>query len=1198
MATITGTNGSDVIDEFLDGGDPHGADEIFGLDGDDTIHMYNNTTLPPFYPSVTDVVHGGAGSDTLAFQMTSGALIGLGGNAVDGYSGRHIWSNAYGGGNNSTSTLDFDGIERLDVEVSGSGTFSLLDTHDTVTVLNSGATVETLGGDDVVSVVGGTNTANLGDGNDRLVVNYGTSTIGVYMITPLTGSLAAGYSGAFYIAGGYARANFTGSEHFTVTTGSAGDTLVTGDGDDVISSQGGSDFVTAGQGNDVLDGGGGIDALSIDLSDETEGVTINLLAAGAQQTGGTGSITGFESFAGTVTGSAFGDTLIEGTFNYDTTFNTGAGDDLVQVSDGTDTANLGDGNDRLVVDYGHSTVGIYMITPLTGTLAAGYSGAFYIAGGYARANFTGAENFTVTSGSAGDTLVTGDGNDVISSQGGNDFVTSGQGNDVLDGGAGTDALSIDLSDEAGGVTINLLAAGEQQTGGTGSITGFESFAGTVTGSAFGDTLIEGAFNYNTTFNTGAGNDLVQVSDGTDTANLGDGSDRLVVDYGGSTVGVYMITPLTGSEAAGYSGAFYIAGGYARANFTGAENFTVTSGSAGDTLVTGDGDDVIASRAGSDFVTTGQGNDVLDGGDGTDALSIDLSDEAGGVTINLLLAGQQQTGGTGSITAFESFAGTVTGSAFDDTLIEGAFNYDTTFNTGAGNDLVQVSDGTDTVNMGDGSDRLVVDYSSSTVRVYMITPLSGSLAAGYSGAYYIAGGYARANFTGVEHFTVYGSSAGDTLVGGDGNDTFDGGAGADSLTGGGGNDTYVVDIAGDVVTEGLNQGTDLVRTALASYTLGANLENLTGTAATGQELTGNGLANAIMAGAGDDMLSGGAGNDTLNGGAGTDTVTYADASSGVSVSLGVLAAQAVGGGADTDRLSQIENLIGSGYGDTLLGSTLANVLEGRGGSDNLRGFAGNDVLIGGFGDDTLFGGGDNDTLTGGDGNDLLRGDAGDDAMTGGAGDDTYYVDSLGDTVSELGGEGDDIVFARVSYTLGDNQERLTFYDGGGLTGTGNALANRISGNDAASFLYGLDGADTLFGNGGRDILDGGNGNDILTGGAAKDEMTGGAGRDTFRFTSLSDMLVTTGTADIIHDFSQSDLDRIQLNLIDANTGTAGVDDAFAFIGTAAFSGIAGQLRYQQTGGNTYVSGDVNGDAAADFFIRIDGTVTLVAGDFLL
>ena len=65
----------------------------------------------------------------------------------------------------------------------------------------------------------------------------------------------------------------------------------------------------------------------------------------------------------------------------------------------------------------------------------------------------------------------------------------------------------------------------------------------------------------------------------------------------------------------------------------------------------------------------------------------------------------------------------------------------------------------------------------------------------------------------------GTSGTDTLVGRGGNDILDGGAGADAMQGGAGNDTYLVDNAGDVVTENASEGTDLVQSSV-SFTLGS------------------------------------------------------------------------------------------------------------------------------------------------------------------------------------------------------------------------------------------------------------------------------------------------------------------------------------------------------------------------------------------
>jgi hypothetical protein len=75
------------------------------------------------------------------------------------------------------------------------------------------------------------------------------------------------------------------------------------------------------------------------------------------------------------------------------------------------------------------------------------------------------------------------------------------------------------------------------------------------------------------------------------------------------------------------------------------------------------------------------------------------------------------------------------------------------------------------------------------------------------------------------------------------------------------------------------------------------------------------------------------------------------------------------------------------------------------------------------------------------------------------------------------------------------------------------------------------------------------------------------------------------------------DKFSLVDLDANALVDG-DQAFTFIGSAAFSGVAGQLRYWKQDGDTYIWGDVDGDAVADFQIVVDPLVNLVASDFIL
>ena len=168
-------------------------------------------------------------------------------------------------------------------------------------------------------------------------------------------------------------------------------------------------------------------------------------------------------------------------------------------------------------------------------------------------------------------------------------------------------------------------------------------------------------------------------------------------------------------------------------------------------------------------------------------------------------------------------------------------------------------------------------------------------------------------------------------------------------------------------------------------------------------------------------------------------------------------------------------------------------------------------------------------------------------------------------------------------------------GNDIISTSKTVAGQAFATAYGDRIEGRGGADMISGGGGNDIIDGGAGNDRLNGEAGADILTGGLGADIFEFASIADSALATG--DRIIDFSRQQGDIISLANIDAKSATA-ANDAFKFIGTKAFSKEAGQLRYDQFGGNSYVSGDVNGDAIADFQIEIVGSVKFAASDFIL
>ena len=328
---------------------------------------------------------------------------------------------------------------------------------------------------------------------------------------------------------------------------------------------------------------------------------------------------------------------------------------------------------------------------------------------------------------------------------------------------------------------------------------------------------------------------------------------------------------------------------------------ILTGGAGDDVLLGlGGNDTLNGLAGIDQLFGGTGNDILNGGNDNDV----LNGEDGNDTLNGGLGADAMNGGAGNDTFVVDNVG--------DTVTEAL---------GGGIDLVQTS-------------------------------LTN---------YLLGANVENLTYTGVGNFTGTGNALANTITSGVGNDVLNGGAGADQLVGGAGNDTYIVDSAADVVVEVTGGGTDTVQTSLASYTLAANVENLTYTGVGNLVGNGNGLNNVITAGAGNDTLNGGGGNDILIGNAGNDTLN---------------------GDAGNDQL------LGGIGTDTLNGGTGDDVLDGGDGADVLNGGAGNDTLLGGDADDILLGGIGNDFIDGGTGNNTVTGGAGNDMMVASSGNDIF------------------------------------------------------------------------------------------------------------------------------------------------------------------------------------------------------------------
>lgn len=314
--------------------------------------------------------------------------------------------------------------------------------------------------------------------------------------------------------------------------------------------------------------------------------------------------------------------------------------------------------------------------------------------------------------------------------------------------------------------------------------------------------------------------------------------------------------------------------------------------------------------------------------------------------------------------------------------------------------------------------------------------------------------------------------------------------------------------------------------------------------------GNDAANYIQGGAGYDTIFGGAGNDILLGGVDGAEIHGEDGNDSIRASI-------------SENLTLSHSLIYGGNGnDTIYGDD--------------SGLRNNETIYGGDGKDSIFGGA---------GDDLIYGDAGRDTLIGGSADDHIY-----------GGGGQDLIMG------GNSHDRL--YGGGDHDDLrGGRGFDRLWGEGGNDSLSGEAHNDQLFGGAGNDILYGGSDDDLLAGGGGADTLVGGTGRDRmsggadtaadiFRFNDVTDSGLGA-EADLILDFV-SGTDRLNLVGLDADTLATG-NQRFAFSETGA---QANAVWLRLDGDMLYLSGDVDGDAVADFEIAFAGITTLAATDVML
>jgi Ca2+-binding RTX toxin-like protein len=162
--------------------------------------------------------------------------------------------------------------------------------------------------------------------------------------------------------------------------------------------------------------------------------------------------------------------------------------------------------------------------------------------------------------------------------------------------------------------------------------------------------------------------------------------------------------------------------------------------------------------------------------------------------------------------------------------------------------------------------------------------------------------------------------------------------------------------------------------------------------------------------------------------------------------------------------------------------------------------------------------------------------------------------------------------------------------------GRGGADTLTGGNKADLLAGGAGDDTLSGLGGTDVLYGDGGADTLIGGLGQDLLIGGADADKFDFNATNESGNTRRTADVIGDFVAG-TDEIDLADIDADT-SSGANDAFDFVDAQETNVVENSVTWFQSGGNTFVQLDNNGDTTADMMIVLTGLRNLTEGDFNL
>jgi trimeric autotransporter adhesin len=911
------------------------------------------------------------------------------------------------------------------------------------------------------------------------------------------GNLVADASGAMVIDNaiyGTARRDtingLTGNDYLGGKAGN--DTIDGGVGDDMIGGGAGADTIKGGEGNDYISSSADISAShqSYGPSDQWQNWGLPAGKTALHQGASWGTYTEGEGDNKVTIWSGITDTRTDTASTEGDVVDAGAGDDWVIGSWAADRIQGGDGEDQLdglagndIIEGGAGDDSI----DADGIIKQGYlnsvdvanHGNDFVDGGDGDDKIDGGGGADELFGGGGADKIFGDsgvksdsdyfvdlayhGADYIDGKDGDDYAEGGGKDDTLYGGAGNDTLKGDTDAN----TLSVDQAKDKANWGDDYLDG-EDGDDLLWGNGGDDTLYGGAGN-DQLVGDESSTDLPEAVQGADYLDGEDGDDKLFgggkddVLFGGDGKDYLDGDDATDKLTGELHGADYLDGEGGDDTLIGGGGADTLYGSAGkdylvgdiqgsslaaqyhgaDYLDGGDGDDTLVGSGGNDILVGGAGNDFLSGDDGLS--SAKAGEYSGDDTVD---------GGEGDDTALGGKGqDTITGGAGNDKLFGG--NDDDALYGESGDDQVSGDDGNDSINGGAGDDNL------------------------------------------------FGDAGDDLLVGGDGNDVLNSGDGNDTLDGGLGDDVFgvlqsdgikhIIDDGGvdrliltwkssdtyldlgslkltnkvtgqEVHIEGfdaddplgslsieefvllddngnqilltaeqlLARGRDVVGTPQADFILGTGMH---------ERIDALEADDVVWAGGGNDTVKGGDGNDTLDGGTGTDN----------------LIGEA---GDDTYVVDDSSDLVTevADQGHDVIFSTVSYTI-----AEHVE-----ELVLTGSGDVNATGNADTNILTGNTGNNVLDGAGGSDLLAGAAGDDSYFVYDGSESVIEGINQGHDQVYSNARlYTLTDNVEDLTLLGASALSGTGNAMDNKVVGNERANNLDGGAGADLLNGGLGND-----------------------------------------------------------------------------------------------------------------------------------